>query len=615
MRALALLLAAAVLHGQGSAWLRSAYRKTEARVPMRDGTELHTVIYAPRAGKGPFPILLERTPYGCHPYGPDTWPEALGPSETLARSGFIFVRQDVRGRMMSGGAFVEARPLADGPGVDEATDAYDTVDWLIRHVPRNNGRVGLWGISYPAFYAACALAAPHPAVKAVSPQAPMVDLWEGDDDHHNGALFLAQAFWFHTGFGRPRPGPTTLFEGGPDLRPAHGDGYRFFLELGPLARADAAFLGGEVPSWRDLLDHPDKDAYWTSRDLRPRIHAPAPAVLTVGGWFDAEDLFGPLHLDPRLGAGARTLVMGPWSHGGWHRTPGRRFGKLDFGSDTARTFQARVEAPFFLHHLKGEADPGLPRAWVFETGRNAWRAFEAWPPPAARERRLYLREAGGLAFDPPGTPGADTFTSDPARPVPHTAATELDVDPAYMAADQRFAAWRPDVLTYATPPLEADLTVAGPVRVHLAVSTTGTDGDWVIKLIDGYPDDYAAPAPGGDPWEPEPNELGGCLQLVRGDVLRGRYRRGASTPEPFVPGRPETFEFSLNDVCHTFRRGHRLVVQVQGSWFPLVDRNPQTFVPIPTAPPEAFRPADMTVHRCPGLATWLSLPVLDLPPR
>ncbi|HLO67992.1 MAG TPA: CocE/NonD family hydrolase [Holophaga sp.] len=613
MRAAALLLAAAALHGGDPERIREAYAKREHAIPMRDGVRLHTAVYVPRRAGGPWPILLERTPYGAGPYGPDAFPGELGPSAALERSGFIFVVQDVRGRRMSGGEWVEARPLEGGAGVDEATDAWDTVAWLLEHVPGNNGRVGIWGISYPGFYAAAALAGPHPAVKAVSPQAPMVDLWEGDDDHHNGALFLAQAFWFHTGFGRPRPGPSPSDPEGPDLRPAHGDAYRFFLELGSLARADAAFLGGEVPSWKDLLDHPDRDAYWSRRDLRPHIHAPAPAVLTVGGWFDAEDLFGPLRLDRILGPGRRTLAMGPWPHGGWRRAPGRSLGALDFGSDTARTFQERVEAPFFLHHLKGAPDPGLPRAWAFRTGANTWHAFEAWPPPGAAERPLYLREAGALSWDPPRAPGSDTFVSDPDHPVPYTGGTELDVSPGFMAGDQRFAAWRPDVLTYATPPLEADLTVAGPVRVHLQTSTTGTDGDWVVKIIDRHPAGIGPLAGTEDPFGDAAHGLDGLLQLVRGDVLRGRYRRDPARPEPFVPGRTELLAFTLNDVFHTFRKGHRLVVQVQGSWFPLVDRNPQTFVDIPRARPEDFRPAEVTLHRDPDRASWIGLPILRVP--
>jgi len=611
------LALASPMAGQGAEWTRTHYLKREAMVPMRDGAKLYTAIYTPREAAGPLPFLMNRTPYGNGPYGPEAYPEHPGPSEALARDGFIFVRQDVRGRMMSEGEFIEDTPHLDGLGVDEATDAYDTIQWLLANVPGNNARVGVWGISYPGYYAASTLVGSHPALKAVSPQAPMVDLFEGDDDHHNGALFLSQGFWFYASFGRARTGPGPVLSWDPGFLPAHADGYRFFLELGALPHADERYLHGTVRSWLDEMEHGTKDAYWQSRDLRPHIKAPAPAVLLVGGWFDAEDLFGPLALHRILTPREdRTLVMGPWSHGGWSHGTGHRLGDVDFGSDTSAYFQANLERPFFLHHLKGAENPALPAAAVFETGRNRWHALPAWPPPSAKPVPLYLGKGGALAFEAPRDPeGADRFTSDPAHPVPYTPRTELRVGGDFMTGDQRFAATRPDVLTYRTAPLERDLTLAGPIQVRLQVSTTGTDADWVVKVIDVYPDDFgAAGLPPATDWEPPVNLLGGYQQLLRGDVMRGKFRSSFENPSPFVPGRPTAVGFTLNDVCHTFLKGHRLMVQIQSSWFPLVDRNPQVFEDIYKAKDEDFHAAEHTVYRNSSLPSCLMLPVVEALP-
>jgi len=575
---------------------------------MRDGVKLFTAIYTPRDGAGPWPVLLRRTPYGIGPYGPDAFPDDLGPSELLVREGYLFVDQDVRGKAMSEGSFREMTPLTDGRGVDEATDAWDTIDWLVRMVPGNSRRAGAWGVSYDGFYAACALVGAHPALRAVSPQAPIADLFDGDDDHHNGALFLSQAFWFAAGNGLARPAPGPRIEPVPGLR-VPPDGYRFFLDAGPIGNLDRRYFHGAVPSWTDELAHGTRDGYWRARDLRPHLRAVRPAVLTVGGWFDAEDLFGTLQVHQRLRTASRNpafLVMGPWSHGGWSWGDGDRLGGLSFGETTTATFQERIEAPFFRHYLKGGPDPGLAPATVFETGANRWRRFAAWPPPQARPTPLYLQAGGGLGFQPPPEPeGSDAFVSDPARPVPYTNGTEGLVSPGYMVEDQRFAARRPDVLVYRGPVLAAPLTVAGPVPVQLQVSTTGTDADWVVKLIDvwpGEPGELAAPA---DP------ELGGYQQLVRAEVLRGKFRSSLAAPEPFVPGRPTAVSFSLNDLCHTFLPGHRLMVQIQSSWFPLVDRNPQVFEDIARAREADFRPAEHRVHRNAALPSRLVLPVLD----
>ena len=611
MRPLALLAALALappLAAQGAAYLRAHYRKTEARVPMRDGIRLATAIFTPK-DPGPWPVLLRRTCYGTGPYGPDGFPDELGPDPQLAREGFIFVLQDVRGKLMSEGRFREMTPLTGGSGVDEATDAWDTIDWVLKHVPGGNGRVGAWGVSYDGFYAACALVDAHPALLAVSPQAPICDLFAGDDDHHNGALFLAQTFRFQADYGLDRPAPAARIVPLPGLPPVP-DGYRFFLELGALPHVEQRFFHGQVRAWTDEMAHGTGDGYWRSRDLRPHLRGIRPAVLTVGGWFDAEDLFGTLQLHQRLRTASRNpsfLVMGPWSHGGWDGADGDRLGELSFGSDTAGFYQERIEAPFFRHYLKDGPDPGLPGAWVFETGGNRWRRFAAWPPAEARPTAFYLQAGGGLGPQPPREPaGADGVVSDPAHPVPYTGATEGPVSTAFMVGDQRFAARRPDVLVYQSAPLEAPLTVAGPVPVRLQVSTSGTDADWVVKLIDVHPGELRDPDPPA-----AGAALGGYQQLVRAEVMRGKFRHSLATPEPFSPGQPTEVAFTLNDLCHTFRKGHRLMVQIQGSWFPLVDRNPQVFEDINQAKDADFRPAEQRVYRSPALPSCLLLPLLE----
>ena len=602
------LAACLPLPAQGVAYLEAHYRKQEVRIPMRDGVLLFTAIYTPRE-PGPFPVLLNRTPYGIGPYGEDAFPEQLGPSEELARDGFIFVYQDVRGKMMSEGAFREMTPLLDGRGVDEATDAWDTIEWILKQVPGHNGRVGAWGISYPGFYAACALVGAHPALKAVSPQAPISDLFAGDDDHHNGALFLAQTFWFDGVYAMPRPQPTSLEPEPPAFTRFHPDGYQFFLDLGPLPHADARFFHGQVQVWTDEMAHGADDAYWQARDLRPHLKDIRPAVLTVGGWFDPEDLFGTLQVHQRA-ALRDVLVMGPWDHGGWSEGDGDRLGDARFVSATAAYYRAQVEAPFFRHHLKGAPDPGLPKALVFETGTNQWRRFSAWPPPGVQPTPLYLQEGGGLGFQAPrAASGEDAFVGDPAHPVPYTAGTEAQVSSAFMVEDQRFAARRPDVLVYQTPVLTAAVTVAGPVQARLQVSTRGTDADWVVKLIDVLPGEAGDPEPAGG--GNLGGTLGGCQRLVRAEVMRGKFRRSLETPEPFAPGQPTPVTFTLNDICHTFRPGHRIMVQIQSSWFPLVDRNPQVFMDIYHARDQDFRRAEHRVYRNAALPSCIILPVLN----
>lgn len=597
-----------------SLWVAEHYVKRDTLIPMRDGVRLYTAVYIPKHPSTPRPIILRRTPYSVGRYGNTRYNPAGGAWAEFQRLGYIMVQQDVRGRFMSEGTFSDARPqLASygGPNdVDESTDTWDTIEWLIRNVPGNNGRVGMYGVSYPGFYSAMGGINAHPALKVTSPQAPVGDWWIGDDWRHNGALFLAHTFHFYNGFGFPRRAPTSA--GRPGIPIGTPDGYRFFLELGPLANVKARFFGDSVAFWDSLAAHPDYDAYWKSRNVGPHLRRMPPAVLTVGGWFDAEDVYGPFltyHAVERQNPGiANHLVVGPWSHGQWGSGPADQLGDIRFG-ETGPFFRDSVFIPFFRHHLEGTADPGLAEAYAFETGRNAWRRYDAWPPRGVRPRALYLREGGVLAWTAPsGGDAFDEYVSDPARPVPHIGWIAPGMTYEYMTADQRFAATRPDVLVYETPPLEEDVTVAGPIGVTLHVSTTGTDADWVVKVIDVWPDSTADPEP-----NPAGVRMGGYQQLIRGEPFRGRYRNGPERPEPFVPGEPARVAFEMPDVHHTFRRGHRIMIQVQSSWFPLVDRNPQTFVNIFTATEADFVRATQRVHRSAAMPSHVTLGVLDRP--
>jgi putative CocE/NonD family hydrolase len=602
------------IRAQGLEYVKAHYTKYEYRIPMRDGVRLFTAVYVPKDESARYPVLLQRTPYGVAPYGVDQYKPDLGPSPSLGKSGYIVAYQDVRGCFMSEGRFEDVRPqkpVKTGPDdTDESSDTFDTIDWLIEHVPGNNGRCGLWGISYPGFYAAAGLIDAHPALKAVSPQAPLVDCFLGDDTHHNGAFFFQQEFNFDANFGLPRPEPTRK----PNPRFEHGtpDAYDFFLRMGPLPRADELHLKGQRAFWKELMKHGTYDDFWQARALLPHIKGVRPAVLTVGGWFDAEDLYGPLNTYQRIEAtspgATNTLVMGPWSHGGWSRGDGASLGPVAFSDKTAEFFREQIQMPFFEHHLKQKGGWDSPEAWAFETGRNQWRRHGRWPPGQARPRSLHLDAGGRLSFDAPcGTPDEafDEFVSDPGRPVPYTATIAINCPSTYMVEDQRFAARRPDVLAYETGVLAEDVTVVGPMRAELHVSTTGTDADWVVKLIDVYPDDHPDPEP-----NPGGVRMGGYQQLVRGEVMRGKFRNSFEHPEPFQPGVPTLVPFTIQDIYHTFRPGHRIMVQVQSSWFPLVDRNPQTFVDIYGARSSDFGKATHRVYRSEGRSSRLEVLVM-----
>lgn len=601
------------VQAQGIEHVKANYTKHEFRIPMRDGKRLFTSVYVPKDSNRTYPILMTRTPYNVKPYGVDQYRSDLGPSPLFGKAGYIFVYQDVRGRWMSEGEFVNMRPQIaqkTPQQIDESTDTFDTIDWLIKQIPNHNGKVGMTGISYPGFYTSAGMIDAHPALAACSPQAPIVDWFVGDDWHHNGALQLPHAFNFMATFGRPRPEPTKKF----DFKFDHDtpDGYEFFLQMGPLPNAEALYYKGDVAFWNEVMKHGNYDEFWKERNLRPHLKQIRPAVMTVGGWFDAENLFGALETYKAIEANSpkatNILVMGPWVHGGWSRGDGDTLGNVTFNSKTAVFYREQIEFPFFEYHLKGEGKPTHPEAWIFETGTNVWKKYGTWPPRDVVAQSLYFHAGGKLDNEIPRESGStsayDEYPSDPSKPVPYLDKINIGMAPEYMTADQRHAARRPDVLVYQSEPLEIDTTLAGPLEVKLYVSTSGTDSDWVVKLIDVYPNDYP------DPKEnPSGVRMGGYQQLIRGDVFRGKFRKSFEKPEPFVPNQPELVKFTIPDVCHAFRPGHRIMIQVQSSWFPLIDRNPQTFVDIYTAKPADFQKATQRVYHSAVMPSQVTVPV------
>lgn len=625
MRWLTLLLLSTSLFGQGREWIRANYTKFEYEIAMRDGKKLFTSVYVPKDTSQAWPIMLNRTPYSVAPYGVDLYRDSLGPSELFARDKFIFAYQDVRGRFLSEGDFVEMRPHIPKKTslamVDESSDTNDTIDWLVKNVPNNNGKVGQWGISYPGFYTSAGMIDAHPALKASSPQAPVTDYYLGDDSYHNGAFMLAANFGFYANLFE-RKGPPAPPGNRPRFDFKTPDGYAFFLNMGPLGMANEKYLKYESEFWTRQIEHATYDEYWQSRSIWKYFQKIQPAVLTVGGWFDAEDLAGPLRtyaqVEKNSPASYNGIVMGPWTHGSWSRTPGDRVGNINFASKTAEYYREKIEFPFFAHFLKGKGDGKFPDAYMFETGTNRWREFEKWPPDQGRAMTMYLGAGGRLATEAPKDNEAfDEYLADPNKPVPYVGYTALGMRADYMTEDQRFAAQRPDVLVYQSEVLTADLTMAGPIKVDFVVSTTGTDADFVVKVIDVYPDDFPddpnnLPAPNTPPTAGPANavKMGGYQQLVRGEPFRGKFRNSFEKPEPFVPGKPEKLSFTLPDVLHTFRKGHRIMVQVQSSWFPLTDRNPQKFLDIAKAKPEDFVKATQRVYRSRTQASGISFTVI-----
>jgi putative CocE/NonD family hydrolase len=574
-------------------YIRLHYDKHEQQIPMRDGVKLFTSVFVPKDTSRKYPFLMKRTPYSVSPYGEDKYPVSLGPSDHTMKAGYIFINQDVRGRFMSEGEFVEVTPhratKKSKTDIDESSDTYDTIEWLLKNVPGHNGRVGMYGISYPGFYCSAGMIDAHPALKAVSPQAPVGD-WFFDDFLHNGAFFLAHAYQWIGSNATERPKPTS--ERPPRATYPTPDGYKLFLETGNMQEVTQKLLKDTAPFWNDMIAHPNRDDFWKERVILPHLKNVAPAVMVVGGWYDAEDLYGTFKtyhsIEKQNAKTNNVLVVGPWHHGGWASTPGEKLGPANFGSKTSEFYRAEVEFPFFEKYLKDKDQPAPAEATVFETGSNSWRTFDAWPPTGAEPKLLYFRENGTMGNSPSQRQdGFDEYVSDPAKPVPYTEAVTPRMTIEYMVEDQRFAGRRPDVLVYQTEAMEDDnYVLAGPLQVDLWVTTTGTDADFIVKLIDVFPDSSESAA--------QP----GFQMMLRSEVFRARFAKSFEKPDALTPGKPTRLQFELLDVLHRFKKGHRLMVQVQSTWFPLVDRNPQKFVPnVYLAKPEDYQKATHRILR------------------
>ena len=591
------------------------YSKKEVRIPMRDGKSLHAVIYAPRDKSKKYPIMLKRTPYSCQPYGDNTYPNAIGPSEFLEQDGFIFVHQDVRGRWMSEGQYDNMRPHVDGDSaIDESSDTYDTIEWLTKNVEGNTGKVGMWGISYPGFYTTAALPEHHPALVAASPQAPISDFYF-DDFHHNGAYLLSYFKATNT-FGFQHKGPTSS-KWYPEIQTTSNDDWTFFMNLGPLSNADP-YMGKDNFFWDQLSAHPNYDEFWQKRSILPHLKNIKANVMTVGGWYDAEDLYGPLNIYKSIEAknpeAYNVLVMGPWEHGDWSRRQSNMqvAGNLSFGRGINDFYRREIEAPFFKHFLKDQGGAPKFEAFMYDTGKRKWNAYKKWPPAESKTGSLYLRANRLLANDKPATGEADKteFFSDPSNPVPHRRRQDIRIaftPRHYMTDDQRFATARPDVLTFQSGVLTQDVTFVGDLTAHLNVSTTGTAADWAVKLIDVYPNNH--PQFEGTP---QGIIMAGYQQMVRSDVMRGRFRNSFEKPEPFVPNEVTKVKVPLQDICHTFKKGHRIMIHVQSTWFPLIDRNPQKYVDnIFEAKAEDFISATHRVHHDDKNPSWIEYSIVD----
>ncbi len=612
-------------------YVKNNFDKQETYIPMRDGKRLYTVIYSPKDHTRNYPFLMERTPYSAGPYD-SVYRRSLGPNRRLMHDGYIFVYQDVRGRFLSEGDFQEMTPAKDhttsgqapdkDPAVtDESTDTWDTIDWLLKNIKNNNGRVGLWGISYPGFYASASLPDAHPAIKAVSPQAPVTDEFIGYDANHKGALFLLDNFDFQNFFDVKRPAPVKNY-GGNIFKVNIDDAYKFFLELGPLKNSNnAQYFNNQGKIWNEYLGNPTYGDYWQARNIRTHLKNIKPAVLVVGGWFDAEDMFGALRtyeaIERQSSPNDNHIVMGPWTHGGWAAGTWNKFGPLDF-QQNVNDYYHTIETEFFNHYLQDSAAEPLAEATVFETGTNQWKQYTSWPPKEAQPTKYLLQKNGGLSAEAFGNkPGLkavdfpagqvhassyDEYISDPAHPVPYIDGVHGGRDNQYIITDQRFAAQRPDVLFYQTDPLPDAVTVTGRLKADIFLSSTGTDADLIVKLIDVLPgkEDGILPSP-----NPE-----GYQRLVRAEVFRCKFRNSFEKPAPLTPGQVAEVAFDINEIAHTFKKGHRIMIQIQSSWFPLVDLNPQTFVNIPTCSASDFQKAAIRIYHDAAHPSGVVLPVI-----
>lgn len=613
--------AAAISFAQNtdSTWFVNNYTKKEVYITMRDGVRLFTSVYMPKDTVQKHPFLMTRTPYSCEPYGEDKM-IGLWHSYVMAyvKEQYILVLQDVRGRYMSEGVFADVRPFnknKKGKETDEASDTYDTVDWLLKNISGNNGNLGVFGTSYPGFYSTEAALSGHPAIKAVSPQAPVTDWFMGDDFHHKGAFFAMDGFSFYPTFGKPHPAPTMDY--GPGFTSPVKDNYEFYLRAGALKNL-ASVIGDSIKFWHEMYEHPDYDAWWQARNARNGLYNVKPAMLWVGGLFDAEDCYGAWNCYKATAKQSpqtnNKIVMGPWYHGQWSRE-GSFLGNIRFASNTSAYYQQQLEIPFFQYYLNNKGSvQDIHKATIFFTGENKWKKFDQWPPAQVSDQNLYINSSKGLSFDnsvtktnKSNTTSYSEYVSDPAKPVPYNQAVHFYRTREYMTDDQRFASRRTDVLTFEMDTLTSDITLAGPVIAHLKTSISTTDADFVVKLIDVFPYDFDYP----DSLKGDGNDypMGGYEMLVRGEIMRGKYRNNFEKPVPFVPGKITDVQFELPDIAHTFKRGHRIMVQIQSSWFPLSDRNPQKFINIYKASDSDFQKATIRIYD--GLnGTYFTLPIL-----
>ncbi|MCF6268665.1 MAG: CocE/NonD family hydrolase [Melioribacteraceae bacterium] len=590
--------------------LKELYTKQNFMIEMRDGVKLYTVVYSPKDILVQYPILITRTPYSSRPYETDKFRRF--PTH-LVEEKFIFVYQDVRGKYMSEGDFVNMRPYIPNKKdkeFDEASDAFDTIEWLINNIPNNNGNVGIYGISYPGFYSAMSLNDSHPALKAVSPQAPIADWFVGDDMHHNGAFALSLSYVFFSTFGVERLEPTTSRS--TRIVDLTGDSYNYFLNIGPIKNVNKNYFHNSISFWNDFVQHGTYDEFWKSRNTLNHFNNVKPAVMTVGGWYDNEDLYGSLNtyktIERKNRDAYNILVMGPWSHGGWARSDGSSFGDLEFESNTSQYYKNNLELKFFQYHLKGKGENKLAEITVFETGKNKWNYFDEWPPKNSELVNFYLGENSKLLNRKTNYKQSFTeYISNPANPVPYTSKshqTRTMYNKTYMVEDQRFASSRPDVISFESDKLSEALTLAGQIEVELYLSTSGTDSDWIVKLIDVYPDVL-------DETNLEGVGMANYQMLVRGEIMRGKFRNSLEHPEPFIPNKATKVKFTLNDAHHTFLEGHKIMVQIQSSWFPLFDRNPQIFCDIYNADESDFMKATQRIYHSEEYPSKIVLRVLE----
>ncbi|SEI73876.1 hypothetical protein SAMN05216327_103518 [Dyadobacter sp. SG02] len=597
-----------------TSWVKANYTKTEQYITMRDGVKLFTAIYTPKDDSQAYPIIMQRTPYSVRPYGENNYRRNLGPNALLMREKYIFVYQDARGRYKSEGNFREMTPAIankkSNKDVDESSDTYDTVEWLLKNT-KNNGKVGQWGISFPGYYSSAGLPNAHPAMAAVSPQAPMSDEFIGDDCYHNGAFFLMDNFGFYSGFDGPKSKDGINYQS--HFNAEYKDAYKYFLDFGPLKKSNAAPYFAEPNCiWRQTTAHPVYDEFWQSRNIKNHLKNIKPAVLVVGGWFDAEDLYGALKtyaaIEKQSPGNNNRLVMGPWTHGGWAAPAWKGFAQYQFGEDVNKYYQEEIETKFFNFYLKGKGTFEQSEVTVFETGTNQWKHYDTWPPANSQPETYYFGPNGKMAVARlTSDAGSTSYESDPANPVPYTSVTSGHRNNEYMAEDQRFASKRPDVLSFQTDSLTEDLTLTGEIAANLMVSMTGSDADFIVKVIDVWPaGSTVRAAKDGE----KPVDMSGYQQMVRAEVLRGKFRNSFSKPEPFVKDKIEKVTVKLNEVAHTFKKGHRVMVQIQSSWFPLVDRNPQKFINIFEASETDFQKSNITIYHNAKNHSSITLPVV-----